>query len=126
VHDPLQVRLLERPAHLDQDRDRPIGRHRPFFSDHLVQVSPFQVLHHDVERPVLELPVEQHLHGIRVRQVAHRPRLAAKARHQILAVNELLMEDFDRDHPIHVGLRGLVDGAHPSRPDLLQDLELAT
>ena len=88
----------------------------PFGAHHLVEVLPLQVLHHDVERAVLELAVEEHLHGVRVREVAHRPRLAAEARDQVFAVGELGVEDLHRHHPVHRRLAGLVDRPIPPDP----------
>ena len=66
VDDARAVRLFERAADLDQDRERALDRHRAFRAHRLVEVLALEVLHHDVERAVLELAVEEHLHRVRV------------------------------------------------------------
>ena len=125
VDDPRLVRLVERAAHRDEDGKRPLHRERPLGAHRLVQVLPLEELHDDVERPVVELAEHEHLHGVRVRELAHRPRLAPEAGHEVLPVRELGMEDLHAHHPVHLGLERLVDRAHAARADLLQDLELA-
>ncbi len=117
VDDPLEVRLLEGAAALDEDGHRALGRERALLADHLVQVLALQVLHDDVERSVVELAEEEHLDGVGVLQVAHRAGLAAEAGDQVLAVGELGVEDLDRHHPVHRRLGRLVDGipCPPSR-----------
>jgi hypothetical protein len=96
----------------------------PSRAHRLVEVLALEVLHHDVERAVLELAVEEHLHGVRVGEVAHRARLAAEARDEVLAVRELRMEDLDRHHPVHRRLRAPCRRTHASGADLLLHEEL--
>ena len=61
------VRLVERAARLDEDRQRALDRERPLGAHGLVQVLALEELHDDVERAVLELAVEEDPHGVRVR-----------------------------------------------------------
>ena len=119
------VRLVERAARRDEDGQRPLDGERPLGAHRLVEVLALEELHDDVERAVLELAEHEHLHGVRVRQLAHRARLAPEARHEVLPVGELRVEDLHPHHAVHLGLQRLVDGAHPARADLLEDLELA-
>src|SRR5690606_6948814 len=125
VDHPEVVGFLERAANLEQDRDGALDRERPLATHDLVEIPPLEVLHHDVELTRLELPVHHHLHGVGVAQVAHRAGLSTEARHEILAVLQLRMEDLHRHHAIHVRLLRLVDGSHPAGADLLDDAELA-
>ena len=125
VNDPGSVRLVERAAHLDEDGESPGHREGPLVAHRLIQVPALQELHDDVERTVFELSVEEHFDGVRVRQMAHRSSFAPEARDEIFAIGELRVEDFHPHHAVHLRLERLVDGAHPARPDLLKDLELA-
>ncbi len=125
VDDPRLVRLFQCAADLDEDGQGAGDREGTFGADRLIEVLPLQELHDDVERAVLELTVEEDLGRVGVRQVAHRPGLAAEARDEILPVDQLGVEDLHPDHAVHRRLRRLVDGAHAPRADLLEDLELS-
>jgi hypothetical protein len=124
VNDAEAVGLVQGAADLHQDRDGSLVRERTLLADDLVQVLAVQELHHDVERAVLQLAVQEHLHGVLVRQVAHRPGFAAEAGRQVLPVRELGVKDLHRDEPVERRLRGSVDRAHAARADLLLDQEL--
>jgi hypothetical protein len=101
MHDPLRVRLLQRAADLDEHGDRPLDRDRALAAHRLVEVLALEVLHHDVERAVFELAVQEDAHRVGVLQVAHRAGFTAEARHQILAVGELGVKDLHRDQTAH-------------------------
>jgi hypothetical protein len=105
MHDALLVRFLQRAADLDQDADGAGGAERALAFHGSAQVLPLEQLHHDVQRIVaFELPVHEHLHGVWMGQLAHRPRLAPETRDQVFTERELRMENLDRDRARHGGL----------------------
>ncbi len=87
VHDAQIVSFLQRAADLNQDRNRALSRDGAVLAHGLIEILALEHLHHDVQRAVFfHLPVHEHLHGVRVRQLAHGARLAAKARREVFAI----------------------------------------
>ena len=80
---------------------------------------------YDWNPPYIQLTIEEHACGVRMRELAHRTSLPSESRYQITAREVPRVEDLDRHVAIHVRLFGLVDGAHSAFADLLDDAELS-
>mgnify|MGYP002129314208 CR=1 FL=1 len=74
------MRLFERAADLRHDARRTLERHRPLGTDHLREVPADEVLHHEIAGAVIELAEQEHPRRVRVRELAHRPRLCRTRR----------------------------------------------
>ena len=80
MDDALAVRVGQAVQRLAHDRQRARHRHRPRI-EHVAQCGARHEVHDDVRR-VLHAEVD-HRHAVRVRQLAHRARLALEARHEL-------------------------------------------
>src|SRR5690606_17715386 len=90
----------------------------------LGQVMPLEVFHHEIAGPIFELTVKKDSRRVRMAEVAHRPRLTAKARDQIGTAEVLRVEDLDRGRAVHHWPLGTIHRAHSARADALDDPKL--
>ncbi len=88
VNDSRAVRFVECTADLDQDGQGASEGKWAVRPNGLVEVLSFEKLHHDVKKTIVELAVEEHLDGIRVRQLAERPRFSTEPRHEVFSIRE--------------------------------------
>ena len=120
VHDPVLVRAREPLADLDREVERTPHRQRPLPGDELLQVLAVDVLEHDV-LPAAVLAAVDHRDDVRVRELRHRPRLAAEALDRLRVCAVVLVQELQRHVPLEQRVAGPVDGRHSARPrELLQ------
>ena len=79
-----------------------------------------EVLHHDVERAVGELPGEEDLDDVRDAAGARRPSPRGEARHELRVAAELAVEDLHGDVAIDAALERAIDAAHRADADELR------
>ena len=79
VHEPAQVRLVQRAAELCEHVDSARRSEWALAFDQVVECEPGQVLHREVEGAVVALPVVVDLHGIRMRERCSRLYFALEA-----------------------------------------------
>ena len=126
VHDALRVRLAGGVAELQRDVERARQRQRAAGRrEGALERQAVEVLHHDVHRAVGELPDEEDVDDVRVRQARRDLRLAVEARDERLVGGELAVEDLHRDVAVDAPLEGAVDAPHRADADELPDLDVA-
>src|SRR5262249_30916842 len=124
MDDPLLVGVRKTVADLYHQCQLVLESQVPTLADHLPQIFPFQVLHDDEEAPsVLTEIVDRD--DVGVAQLRAGLGFAKEARAQLIALVYVFGDDLEGNHTLEQGVACLVDGAHPSPPDLLYDLVFA-
>ena len=131
VHEPSNVRLLERGAHLTQNVHDSRGRHRTVLANQRVEVQSVEQFHDEVERLVVGHAEIVELHRVRRPQVGRRLRLAPEAGdrqlrgRRVAGADRLGTNQLDRRRPGEHAVRRLVDLAHPAAAEQLSKLVAA-
>ena len=119
VHDPLPVRVVERPSQLAKDVQKLIPRHTPLLL-HLLQRPTLEIPHDDIGGIVVAVEI---VDGEKVRMLKPRdePCLALESLSECLIVEDARADDFDGHVPVHARLIGSEDRGHSARADLFGD-----
>ena len=121
VDEPHAVRGVERRGDLAADVDRPVRAQAALAAQHGGEVGALDVLHREVEQPVLLAGVVDR-DDVRVLQRGGDPRLAVEALAEPGGLGELRGDDLDGRAAAQVDVLGPVDQAHAAAADPLLDL----
>jgi hypothetical protein len=114
------VSFGERRHHLHQDVDDAREGEQPVFVRDAREVSPAQVLHHQVELAAVAAEVDDP-DRVRVVQPGGGARLRDEAGRGVLVPQEVRVHDLDGDRPAEDALLRPVDSAHAAYPNELLD-----
>ena len=92
------------------------GREHAELAEHLAQAAALQVLHGEVEQPVVLALVEDG-DDTGVRQPRRRPCLPDEPRRELRVVGEVPVHDLERDVAVEAAVEGEVDGGHATARD---------
>ena len=121
VDDPQRMRLSQRAADLLRHVDDALLRERALLLHRLRQRAAVEELHGDEEDAVLGAPVVVEGDGVGVRQPGGDRRLEEEALVEIGIAVVAGAEDLEGHHPVERRLQRLVDAAHATLPDRLDD-----
>ena len=125
MYDALRVGLAGGVAELHCDVERARKRHRSSRrGQRALQREPVEVLHDDVHRAVGELPDEEHVNDVRVRQTRRDLGLAVKAGDERGVRGQLAMQNFHGHVAIDSALKSPVDATHRADADELTNLDV--
>ena len=114
MNDPERVRRGDRVASLEHVVDRDLHGERSVRFEDGVQVAPFEVLHHDVRGPVLELPRVEDADDVIAPDLDRRLRFADEPRDSLrLRPRRLREEEFHGDPLVEVHVHRRDDDPHP-------------
>ena len=116
MDDARAVRLVERVADLDRDRQRLVDRERAACRAACGERLAFEILQDEEVDAVLLADVEQRA-DVRVAERRDRARLALEALAQLRIAGERRGQDLDRDHAIEPGIARPIHFAHAARAD---------
>jgi len=117
VHDALFVGLGQGGRDLAHHVEGSPDRQGALPPEGLLEIAPFEELHREVERAVLDLPEVVDPDGVRVVQAADRQGLDLEALDDLLVPGQFPEQHLDRHRPIDAGLAGPVHDAHPPGAD---------
>ena len=113
-----RVRGRQRPADLDGDLAGALGRQPPLVRQHVGQIDPVEVLHHEVGAAVLGRAEVGDVDDVRVADARGGARLAPEPLDQILLRRVGRVQDLDRDALADLDVLAGVDGPHAAFADL--------
>ena len=116
----LRVRVREAGGDLPVERERVRRRDRALVDQRAQRRARDEV--HDEVRLVLPHAEVDDRHAVRVRELAHHPRLALEPRLELAVARERRVQELDRDDLADGNSLGLVDRAHRSGGHHLEDL----
>jgi len=119
VHDAEGVRLAERAEHVSHDAADADERERALLGEDVGHVLPVEVLHDEVEDPVLGPPEVDDRDARRVVEAARRAGLVVEARDRLVVREEVRVNHLHRDGAAEHRLLGAVDLAHAADADQL-------
>ena len=113
------MRRIERVRNLHGVIEQIFRGHRTAL-DNMPQRLPFEQLHHDEASPVLLVNV---MNGANVGMIQRgsSARLALKALERLLVAGKFIGKEFQRDLPAEARVLSLIDDAHASAAELLQN-----
>ena len=120
VDQALAVRGVERGGDLAADVDRAVRAQPALGAQHRGEVGALDVLHREVEQPVLLARVVDG-DDVRVLQGSGDPRLAIEALAEARGLGQLGRDDLDRRAPAQVEVLSPIDQAHAAAPDPFLD-----
>ena len=125
VDDLLGVRVGETGAHLRDDLHEALGTEAPIAIEDSAEAHPVEVLHDEVEEPVLFLAEVENARDVRMVEPARRERLGVEAAAEVRILAVRVVEDLHRDGDAEVTVLRAIHRADAATADLGVDDELA-
>jgi hypothetical protein len=111
--------MLQSLTNLERDLHSLVSRQNTHFSDQVLQVVSFNILHNQVVHRIYP-PNIIDANYIRVRQAGYGLSLPPETVHKVIIAGELGAEYFYRHHPVQNGVTAFINNGHPSAAQLFQ------
>ena len=125
MHDAARVRRRQRFAGLHHVFDGHLDRERPARLEHLGQVLPGQMLHHDERHAVGKHPDVEYSSHVLAADLGGGSRFACEALHELFDLERLGAQELQRHDLAQLDVRRRYDEAHAAGADLLDDFVLS-